>query len=358
VAAAAGLTVAGWELAGPGHGGGSGPVQQARGPGSLLWSHQTGGPVSSGAALAGRAVYIGCDDGHVYALAAASGRRIRTFALGSAVTAAVTVARGALFAATARGTVHALPLTAGGPRWTYRTGGHPVAGRPAVAGGVVYVGDDNDSDYALAADSKQLRWTYQTGGPVRPGPMPGRNPFDNKVYAGSDDGHVYAFDTQSGEVQWKYALRGRVSSGLAQATPARVYAGDEHGNLYGLDALTGAGPASNWRVPLGGAIDGALLAEQDTVYAGTADGAVHAVNIEGTPLWSYRAGAPVNSGLAIRGGTLYAGSDDGYLHAIDVSTGKPRWRYQAGGPVRSQILVAGRVVYFGSLDHQVYAVRA
>ena len=270
VAAAAGLAVAGWELAGPGRGTASRPGKQARGPGHLLWSHQTGGPVTSGAAHAGGAVYIGSDDGRVYVLDAASGHRIRTFHLGSAVTAAVTVTRGALFAATADGKVHALPVTDGGPRWTYQTG-HPVAGWPAVAGGVVYVGGDDHAVYALDAGSKRVRWQRRTGGQVHPGPMPGSGSFDTMVYAGSDDGHVYAFDAQTGEVQWTYGLRGRVRAGLAQADPARVYAGDEHGNLYGLDALTGTAILGNWRLPLGGAIGGALVAQQDTVYAGTGD---------------------------------------------------------------------------------------
>ena len=259
VAAAAGLAVGGWELAGLGNGSGSGPGKQARGPGSLLWSHQTGGKITSGAARAGRAIYIGSDDGRVYVLDAASGHRIRTFRLGSAVTAAVTVTRGALFAATADGKVHALPVADGGPRWTYRTG-QPVAGWPAVAGGVVYVGGDDHSVYALDAGSKRVRWRHRTGGAVHPGPMPGSGSFDTMVYAGSDDGHVYAFDAQTGEVQWKYGLSGRVRAGLAQASPARVYAGDEHGNLYGLDALTGTAILGNWRLPLGGAIGGALVA--------------------------------------------------------------------------------------------------
>ena len=74
--------------------------------------------------------------------------------------------------------------------------------------------------------------------------------------------------------------------------------------------------------------------------------------------WTYRAGGPVNSGLAVGGGTLYAGSDNGYLHAIDISNGHRQWRYPAGGAVRSRILVTGGVVYFGSLDGRVYAVRA
>jgi outer membrane protein assembly factor BamB len=188
--------------------------------------------------------------------------------------------------------------------------------------------------------------------------MPGRFPYDDMVYAGSDDGHVYALDTVTGQPSWTYTLRGPVSSGLAQAAPAGVYAGDERGNLYALNADTGADPLSDWRHPLGGAVRGALAIKQDTLYAGTADGTVYAVNIYNNPLWSYPAGSPVTSGLAVSGGTLYAGSEDGYLHAINVSTGTQRWRYRTGGAVRSQILVTGGVVYFGSLDGSVYAVRA
>jgi outer membrane protein assembly factor BamB len=357
VAAAAGLGAAGWELAGPGRGNDSRTGQQERGPGSLLWSRQLSGQVTSGAAQAGRVVYIGSDDGHVYALEAASGRRLRTFRLGSPVTSAVTAARGALFTATADGTVHALPITAGGPSWQH-SAGRLVAGAPAVGGGVVYVGDDDHNVYALDAGSGRVKWHYQTGGPVRQGPMPGRYPYDDMVYAGSGDGRVYALDTETGRPSWTFALRGPASSGLAQAAPAGVYVGDARGNLYALDAATGAEPLSDWRRPLGGAIRGALAIRQDTIYAGSADGSVYAVNIYNDPLWSYPARSPVNSGLAVSGGTLYAGSEDGYLHAIAVSTGREQWRYPAGGAVRSPILVAGRVVYFGSLDGRVYAVRA
>jgi len=356
LAAAAGLGVAGWELAGPGRGSANPQGRRASGPGTLLWSRRTGGQVTSGAARAGRAVYIGSGDGHVHALDAVSGRRIRAYPLKGAVTSAVTVAQGVLFAATANGKVHAQPVAGGDPLWT-RALGVPAGGWPVVTNGVVYAGADDGTVYALHAGSGTTKWHYRTGGPVRPGPLPGDGSFGTQVYAGSDDGHVYALDVQTGQPNWKARLGGQASSGLAQA-PARVFAGDGHGNLYDLDALYGSGQDTNWHRPLGGAVRGGLVTEQDTVYAGAADGSVHAVNIYGDPLWSYSAGGPVNSGLAVSGGTLYAGSDDGSLHAIDITTGTRQWRYLTGGPVRSRLLVAGRVVYFGSLDGSVYAVRA
>jgi outer membrane protein assembly factor BamB len=358
VAAAAGLGVASWKLAGPGRGRGDPQGRRAaHGPGSLLWSQRTGGQVTSGAARAGRAVYIGSDDGHVYALNALTGRRIRTFAFDSAVTSAVTVAQGALFAATADGKLHARPVTGGGPGWK-RALGVPAGGWPVVTNGVVYVGADDGAVYALHAAAGKAKWHYQTGGPVHLGPLPGSGSFSTQVYAASDDGHVYALDTDAGAFNWRFPLRAAASSGLAQADPAGVFVGDEHGTLYQLDAETGTDSPTNWQRSMGGAVRGRLAVRHDTLYAGAASGSVHAVNIYGDALWSYPAGSPVNSGLAVSGGTLYAGSEDGYLHAINVSTGTKRWRYRTGGAVRSQILVAGGVVYFGSLDGSVYAVRA
>ena len=290
----------------------------------LLWSHQTGGEVSSGAALAGRVVYIGSDDGHVYALDAATGHRIRTFRLGSAVTVGGHGGPGRPVRRHRRRDGARAARHRGRPLLDIRDRppGRGVARGGAAAWSTSATTTTTSTRSTRAAE--RLKWRYQTGGPVRRARCPASCPYDDKVYAGSDDGHVYALDTQTGELQWRYALRGPVSSGLAQAAPARVYAGDEHGNLYGLDAGTGADPLSNWRRRWAARSAVRWRSQQDTVYAGSADGSVHAVNIYGDPLWSYPAGSPVNSGLAVSGGTLYAGSDDGYLHAIDVSTGKRR----------------------------------
>src|SRR5207237_1418537 len=84
-----------------------------------------------------------------------------------------------------------------------------------------------------------------------------------------------------------------------------------------------------------------------TVYIGSADHSVYAVAVStasksGSRIWSRRIGGPVRSGLALDGTTLYAGSDDGYLYAIDITTTTVRWRFGTGGPVRSRILDAGR----------------
>src|SRR6267378_2037757 len=52
---------------------------------SLLWSFKTGGPVKSSAAIVGGRVFVGADDGNVYALDLASGKKLWAFKTGGPV---------------------------------------------------------------------------------------------------------------------------------------------------------------------------------------------------------------------------------------------------------------------------------
>ena len=349
--AAAGLGTAGWALT---RSRGAAPAAAAA-PGRLRWAREVGGPVSSGAAISAGVVYIGGANG-VHALDAASGRPVaKTYRTGGAVPGAVTIAGATLLAGCDDGLVYAWPIAPGGSSWRHATGG-PVTGRPALAGGIVYAGSDDHYVYALDAGTGQLSWRYQTGGPVRSSPQPTHASFNDYIYVGSDDGYLYALDTQKHKRGWRFGTGGPVRSGPATVSGS-VYTGNLRGDLYEVDY----GPPVDaiWEFRAGGAIWGQPVTDgAGTLYAGSADGVVHALSLSGGgPVWAYRLGGPVRSGPALAGGILYVGCDDEYLYAINVTTGKPVWRFRAGGSIRSQILVAAGVIYFGSLDHRVYALR-
>jgi outer membrane protein assembly factor BamB len=345
--AAAGLAGAGWAYARSGSG---------RGPGQLRWAYQTGGPVSSGAALAGAILYIGSDDGRVHAFGAASGQPVRTFRTSGAISGGVTVTGGTLVAGSADHYVYAFRAGTGERAWAYRTGG-PVNGTPAVANGTVYIGSDDHRVYAVNAGTGKLAWDYPTGGPVRSQPQPGSATFDGYVYAGSEDGHLYGLDINSGRLQWKFATTGPVTAGLIYASGG-VYVGDSKGHVFGM---LGAGPPAILDRSVGGAVRGMPASASDTLYIGSAASAVYALDVYGgQQFWRFPTSGAVNSGLATDGSTVYAGDDDGYVYAIDLTTTAPtaRWTFRADAAVRSRILLANGMVYFGSADHHVYAVRA
>ncbi len=354
--AAAGLALTGFELTRSG-GGGAGGARTGR-PGRMAWSYQTGGPVISGAAVAGGIAYIGSDDGYVYAFEAASGRLIKRIPAGGAVSAPVTVAGARLLAGSADGAVRAWSIPDGGRLWHRQTGG-PVRSQPTMAGGVVYAGSDDHNVYALHAGTGRPIWHHPTAGAVRSAPLRGRDPYQAWVFAGSDDGTLYGLHAATGRPAWHVRVGGAVNGGPMQAGAA-VYAGSDGGAL--LSAETDKGD-ENWQFTAGGAIRGTPVSAGQTVYAGSADYSVYAVAVytldkSGSKIWSHRLGGAVNSGLALHGTTLYAGSDDGYLYAIDTTTPTVQWRFRTGGAVRSAILVADGLVIFGSLDHRVYALRA
>ncbi len=73
-------------------------------------------------------------------------------------------------------------------------------------------------------------------------------------------------------------------------------------------------------------------------------------------LWTFGTGAAVWGAPAVRDGTVYFGSDDGTLYAVDAQTGNLRWRFATQGIVRSQPAIAGTSVYFASDDGYLYAV--
>src|SRR4051812_10822551 len=96
---------------------------------ALLWSFKTEGPVKSSAAIEGGRAFVGSDDGNVYALDLANGKKV----------------------------------------WSFKTAG-PVESSPLVLNGKVFVGSTDANLYALDAKSGKQVWKYETGDKILSGP--------------------------------------------------------------------------------------------------------------------------------------------------------------------------------------------
>ncbi|HKP30536.1 MAG TPA: PQQ-binding-like beta-propeller repeat protein [Gemmatimonadales bacterium] len=100
-------------------------------------------------------------------------------------------------------------------------------------------------------------------------------------------------------------------------------------------------------------------AGQTAMFRGTPD---HLGNFAGaaptlqTLVWKFKTGGRVISSPAVAGGTVYVGSSDGNIYAVDRATGTQRWKFATKGPVHSSPAVANGLVYAGSLDGLFYAV--
>jgi len=130
--------------------------------------------------------------------------------------------------------------------------------------------------------------------------------------------------------------------------------------ILASDSLGGTPGTLRWRYgPLGSGISGACaLGSDGTVYAGSADGYLYAVNPNGTLKWRYGNIWDIWGAPAIASdGTVYTGSLESYLYALAPS-GKLKWQYPTDDMIyASPVVGPDGTIYVGSDANYFYALQ-
>ncbi len=110
-----------------------------------------------------------------------------------------------------------------------------------------------------------------------------------------------------------------------------------------------------WTFETSNSVDSSpAIGPDGTIYVGSDDHNLYAINPNGTLKWSYRTGGLVTSSPAIgSNGTIYVGSEDHNLYAINPN-GTLKWKFSTSGrPVRQAIAIGpDGTIYFGSTYDQ------
>jgi outer membrane protein assembly factor BamB len=180
----------------------------------VRWSYDTGEEIDSSAAYGYGMVFIGANDGHVYAFDAKTGRlawRASSFS------------------------------RFGRREYFYAT--------PTVAYGRVYIGNTDGTLYVYGAKTGHLLWAQPAGTYVYSAAAVWRN----RVFVGTYDGFLRAYNAATGDPIWKWEAPGKihgaptVMAGLvyfatattgANAHPSRYVKRGPRG-IYAVDARTG-----------------------------------------------------------------------------------------------------------------------
>ncbi len=248
------------------------------------------------------------------------------------------------------GNLYALKFNSGALLWKFPTGG-PILSSPALDSSNVYVGSSDGNLYAINATTGQQVWSFTTGGPIDSSPVIS----NGVVYVGSRDHKVYAVNTATGLQVWAFTTGGAVDSSPAVSTSA-VYIGSADGDLYAIKISTGL---QSWSFATGGAIDSSpTVSNSGLLYVGSTDDKLYAIKTKGSVVWSATTGGPIYSSPAVEVNTVYIGSSDGSLYAFNATTGgAPLWTTPTGAAIEySSPAVANQVVYIASTDDKLYAI--
>ena len=137
---------------------------------------------------------------------------------------------------------------------------------------------------------------------------------------------------------WQAKTGDAVTCSPAVGTDGTVYVGSDDNSLYAIDTNGNV----KWSYAAGSAFDtsSAAIAPDGTIYAGNADGNVYAFNPSGTLRWTYAVPAPssssgldngVSSSPAIASdGTICFHDDDGHVYALNPD-GSLKWTAAVSG---------------------------
>ncbi|PJB30187.1 hypothetical protein CO110_01655 [Candidatus Desantisbacteria bacterium CG_4_9_14_3_um_filter_40_11] len=156
-------------------------------------------------------------------------------------------------------------------------------------------------------------------------------------------------------LKWNYATKGNVLSSPAIGTDGTVFVGSSDKKLYALNP----DGSLKWSYTTGGGVYSSSpdIGADGTVFVGSDNDKLYALNPDGSLKWSYTTGSDVSSSPAIGAdGTVFVGSCDKKLYALNPD-GSLKWSYTTGDSVSSSPAIgADGTVFVGSHDKKLYAL--
>jgi outer membrane protein assembly factor BamB len=314
-------------------------------------------------AVVGDRLIIGSRDAKVVALALDDGRVLWSSPVSGGVDseARFDERKGQVYVGTDDGSVYAVDPAGGGVRWSYRGKG-AIERRAELGGDSIYVTSSADRVVALEPDSGKLRWQYERETPEgftihgHAGPRL----HHGVVYAGFSDGFAVALNAGTGDVMWARSLAAASEQYVdVDSTPIAlgddtVLASSYSGGLYALSAASGD---VKWRLGIEGAgsvniVDGRLY------FAAPRDG-IAALTTKGEVLWrqGLAQAGDVTPPLGVGPYLVFSGSRAG-LFIVDRATGQLLEVFNPGRGMCAGATVGpdGHTLYILANSGSVYSI--
>lgn len=321
---------------------------------STFWKVKTGGQVVSSPVVLNNMLYVGSEDGKLYAIDAISGEVKWQYKTDGAIHSTPAISNGKVFFLSYDGFFYALDLKDGELVWKFKTGGEfkfqvkdyykgdfkPdfwdfYLSSAIVDNAMVYFGSSDSNVYALDIETGAKKWQFKTGGSIHSSPAI----YKNNLIIGSWDSNIYCLNATTGIKKWSYATGKDTDNYIwigIQASPTIddgvAYIGSRDAKLYAFNVKTGDTLwikdefDRSW-MPSSAAIG------KENIYTGSSDSfSFFSINKEtGNINYKAKTNAYTFSSPAIDKKMGYIGSANGRLYGINLSNGDIAWEFKSEG---------------------------
>jgi outer membrane protein assembly factor BamB len=241
------------------------------------------------------------------------------------------------------GEIYALDAGIGEPIWNRKIGDKIV--NHEVSKNLVVIGTDSGV-CAITKETGIVKW-YQYVGEIHSKPII----VDDLVITSCSNGDIYAFDIDSGDIKWNYELPYSGVISEVERDTVCIGSGD---TCYCFNIRD---REIRWKFETAGKITASPRTDGNSVYLGSWDGNVYAVDLStGDLKWKYQTGWGIDSTPDVSDGMVFVGSLDNNFYALDEDSGDLVWYFTCKSAIHSSPAAYGEYVFFGCDDGRFYAL--
>lgn len=330
-------------------------VQPGPGPDGqpqLVWSAKAGGAMTS-PILGDGILFVGSDDGYLYALDARTGADRWRLDLGAPSDVPV-FGNGIVAVADRNGILHGVAAATGAELW--RTEPIVNVSAPVLSDGIVYITGTDHRAHGFDLQTGVEKWLWTTTADLDGALAIAAD----TAFVSSHDGAIHAVALAGSRELWSYQMligtdvAYPIVSGDVVLVNSLQGPGEPSGELYALDRTSGKllwrfrGP-SGFQVTAGSVRDGIL-------YAATQADGIYAFRVaDGSQVWQ-ASGPRVFFPAALVADTLYVTSDTPpQIAAFRVSDGSPLWALPTSETPTGHPVVSGGMLFGANTSGEIRA---
>lgn len=315
----------------------------------LCWTFKSNGPIGWSAAPVidedEETLYVTSADGNLYALAADTGEKLWSHSTGSPIISAAALVEDKVIVVSSDGTVTAVSNDEGSVLWSFKSN-RTVVATPLVHDNLIIISGFDGTLQAIAHKDGKLFWQQDIDEPVAVQP----EQRDQNIYVGTKAGSFCSLDAATGQRIWNYRADGPIISG-ATVSANSVFFGTKGGALHALMTETGQ---LIWQNSTERPITSKNVVYLDSVLFSNENKSLYCLNRDnGELLWRSVVRGRTLANLVVYGDSVLTASREGWLQSFALDTGEVQWQRELGRCLEATPLVTATMLFVPTVEGDV-----